>query len=399
MFGFFKFLKELFNGTYFDDNSVNPSDNPGAFVDRPSNNSMVSSGSDTLSGVQRTDESSVKGLTGFLNQLGQLIPALVNRITAGELTGAEREQNAFNAEQAQIDRDFQERMANTQYQRSVADMRAAGVNPALAIGNGGAAAPSGAMAQGSGSADYAGASLGDILQLAMIKPQMELLHAQVDKTKAEAGKTRSETNLVDKHIDWFDKLSQSTLDDVYSKIDQREVQNALDKQGISESMARESLAIQQTINAKISGEYISKLNDTQLKYQDALTKYTDQKTSESAERVKLFAAQIDGIYQQAILHAAQAGYFTQQEQNLLVEHGILEYQKDQNKFTVDHQKADRNWRIVSTVIGSVQSAAMSAGSLAVGAGALAKGGLLGSSSVAGSPWSFHNTGGYNFITY
>lgn len=183
MFGFFKFLKELFNGTYFDDNSVNPSDNPGAFVDRPGNNSMVSSGSDTLSGSQRTAEASAKGITGFLNQLGQLIPSLVNRITAAELTGAEREQNAFNAEQAQIDRDFQERMANTQYQRSVADMRAAGVNPALAIGNGGAAAPSGAMAQGSGSADYAGASLGDILQLAMIKPQMELIKAQAQQSR------------------------------------------------------------------------------------------------------------------------------------------------------------------------------------------------------------------------
>lgn len=52
----------------------------------------------------------------------------------------------FNSAQAQKQMDFQERMSNTSYQRATADMKAAGINPMLAISQGGASAPAGASA-------------------------------------------------------------------------------------------------------------------------------------------------------------------------------------------------------------------------------------------------------------
>ena len=58
-------------------------------------------------------------------------------------------QAAFNAKQAQIARDWQERMSNTAYQRAIQDMRTAGLNPVLAVTGGGL---SGASYGGSGSA-------------------------------------------------------------------------------------------------------------------------------------------------------------------------------------------------------------------------------------------------------
>lgn len=115
--------------------------------------------------------------------LDNTFQSIQNQITQEHLTGAQQEANAFTASEAQKQRDWEEQMSNTAYQRQVADMRAAGINPALAMSGGsGASTPSGSSAA-SVAPSGPGLSMSDILQLVMLPLQKKLVKAQAQQAR------------------------------------------------------------------------------------------------------------------------------------------------------------------------------------------------------------------------
>lgn len=90
-------------------------------------------------------------LPGHDGNVFEGVGAGVENLFTGNLDFAREEylldkSNAFSASQAQLNRDFQERLSNSAYQRAVVDLQKAGLNPALAYSQGGAYTPSGSSA-------------------------------------------------------------------------------------------------------------------------------------------------------------------------------------------------------------------------------------------------------------
>ena len=126
---------------------------------------------------------------GALGALAPIGTGIANMI-------GQRQTNVSNASQAQKQMDFQASQTGTSYQRGVADMKAAGLNPMLAYSQGGASSGSGASAQmgtvigaGSSSAFGAAQSLANLSNIA----------ANTEKTNADTAFVEGNTSMQKLH--------------------------------------------------------------------------------------------------------------------------------------------------------------------------------------------------------
>lgn len=155
-----------------------------------------------------------------------------------------REQMDFQEAQANTARDYQERMSNTAYQRSMDDMEKAGLNPILAYSQGGASTPQSPSMQGARAQmqnpDVAYAGLGSRIvdatstasqvktqeaqqsnlywkgreaasKVGLNQIQSDQVGEQIEKIGAEISKVKSETKGID-----ADNVQRQIMADFYS---------------------------------------------------------------------------------------------------------------------------------------------------------------------------------------
>lgn len=133
---------------------------------------------------------------GILDSLTKWLP-VANFI--GDIWGANQGANSAaaanrtNIQLARENRDWQAKMDNTAIQRRVADITAAGGNPALAFTNGGAASTPSVASPTVEPTFKPEWTKGSTAQAALLKAQVDNLQASTANTAAQAARTRVQT--------------------------------------------------------------------------------------------------------------------------------------------------------------------------------------------------------------
>ena len=118
------------------------------------------------------------------------------------LYGAERA-NSANRAMAREQMTFQKRMSDTSYQRAVADLNAAGLNPMLAYGQGGASTPPGSSAQMQNSTAAGAENATRYMERELMKEKINTEKAVQESTRAQAYKTTQEGH----GVQWDNKVN------------------------------------------------------------------------------------------------------------------------------------------------------------------------------------------------
>lgn len=202
--------------------------------------------------------------------------ALLGYFGTKQGTSAQNYANARQAEQAMA---FEERMSNTAYQRAMADMKAAGLNPMLAYSKGGASTPSGFQARMENTQAQA-------LNSAMVASQIEMNRAQARKTSAEAN-VITETGL---------PKAQAEIDLLKRQADKAFADAGLSRSAMYEREAQTRKFEQEIVNAKSQNQVI----EATFKNLEETRRLIGVQVQSEVQRVKLLGDQAKLAFNQAI---------------------------------------------------------------------------------------------------
>lgn len=190
------------------------------------------------------------------NAIAEGIPSVIAGATGSDITGADK-----------VLMEHQDQREDTYYQRTMADMKAAGINPMMAAGQSGTS-PSTAQSNNAPTMD-----LNAIMQLSMLPMQKEMMKAQINNLNAGAEEKKSKVPY------W-----QQVTDESKKRIEK--LQSAIDK-----DIAETYLKTQQGLTEEQLRGRKEDLMVSQRALADAQTSLAQEQESETAQRKALEAMQ------------------------------------------------------------------------------------------------------------
>lgn len=266
------------------------------------------------------------GFKTFLNGLGDLGIPLVSSVANmavgllgsklqkglvnNHMSGAEKEAFALSAQEAQKARDWNLQMDNTKYQRQVADMQNAGINPALAM-NGGVSTQ--ATSNATASASTQQAPMMSVVDLATSAANLKNMQAQRDLINAQsrlANANAESAEIENKYKDRFELAKAIGQEKANNLTDEqiKEVQQKIEKAKEEMNLLIQQAKTEEEKQALLRAQAL--LNEANAKQVEALTPVLVKLHEAQTEKERAIAAQAfaQAAYQQGLM---DSGYITE----------------------------------------------------------------------------------------